>query len=64
MITIELRDANDDGELAGISHIVSVLERFDPPARERMLTYLCGRFPCERGADDNHTEAGTGKAIR
>jgi hypothetical protein len=49
-VTIELRDADDDGELAGLSHIVSVLERFDPPTRERMLTYLCGRFPCERAA--------------
>jgi hypothetical protein len=43
-------DANDDGELVGLSHIVSVLEHFDPPTRERMLTYLCGRFPCEHAA--------------
>ena len=45
-VTIELRDADDDGELAGLAHIVSVLERFDPPTRERMLTYLCDRFRC------------------
>ena len=49
-VTIELRDAYDDGELAGLSHIVSVLEHFDPPTRERMLAYLCGRFRCERAA--------------
>lgn len=44
-VTVELRAANDDAELAGISHIVSVLEGFDAVTQERMLTYLCDRFP-------------------
>lgn len=42
-VTIELRDG--DPELRAISHCISILERFAAHDRERMLNYLCERFP-------------------
>lgn len=42
-VTITLRDG--DPELQAISHMASILDRFPVEARERMLNYLCERFP-------------------
>jgi hypothetical protein len=44
-VSIELTDASDDGELAALGHLVSILERFNEERRQRMLNYLCERFP-------------------
>lgn len=51
-VTIQLRDANDDGELAALSHLVSILDAFPENIKRRMLNYLCERFPEERIALD------------
>lgn len=44
-VTIELKDANDDGELAALSHLVSILDRFEDDRRQRMINYVCQRYP-------------------
>ncbi len=50
-VTIELKDATDEPELAGLSHIISILHGFDAVTQERMLNYLCDRFPKVRIGD-------------
>ena len=42
-VTITLRD--HDIELQAISHVVSILDHFEYEARERMINYICERFP-------------------
>ena len=44
-ITITLVEASDRCELAALSHIWSILDRFNPHQRGRMLDYLCEVFP-------------------
>ena len=42
-VTITLRDG--DPELQAISHMISIVEFFQPEQRRRMIDYLCARFP-------------------
>ncbi len=62
-VTITLNDT--DPELSALSHCACILEQFDDATRERMLNYLCERFPkvrtamdkSERGRQDGHARA-------